>query len=310
MIIHKPVLFKETIENLSLTEGDIAIDATLGSGGHGREILKRIGSRGKMIAIDIDAENIRKFKEYYNRSEMGKNIIFVNDNFANLENILEKLNIVKVNAILADLGWSSDQLADPDLGFSFRFDAPLDMRLRREGDLSAASIVNGYSEYELENLIRIFGEEKNSRKIAHAICQYRKNKKIKNTVELAKILEKIFSRRFGKIHPATKTFQAIRIAVNHELENLEKFLPKAIDSLKPGGRLAVISFHSLEDRIVKNIFRENARGCICPVNFPRCVCGKSPKIKIITKKPIVPERIQIDSNPRSRSAKLRVCERL
>lgn len=310
------------------------MDATLGGGGHASEILKIIGKGGKLIAIDQDGEAIENFKKFIrlggqSPSEAG-NVIFVKDNFSNLQNILGGVQILAVDAILADLGYSSLQMEDAERGMSFLAEGELDMRLDREAELTAKKIVNEYPEAELKKILKEFGEEKFATSIARKIVQQRKIKLIEKTTELADIIISAVPEQFrhGKMHPATKTFQALRIETNKELEALAKFLPQAIDALSAGGRLGVISFHSLEDRIVKNMFRENARGCICPPDFPECVCGREPKVhpvkygeavppqaefnrvKIITKKPIVPSQEEIADNPRSRSAKLRICEKL
>ena len=288
------------------------MDATLGGGGHSIEILQSVGEKGRLVAIDMDEAAIERFKSKIKnqKSKFWKNVFLINRNFADLENILGELKIEKVNAVLADLGWSSDQLQGR--GMSFMKDEPLDMRLNRDQENTAKKIVDGYSQKELERILKEYGEEKFARNIARNIIEYRKNKTIETTRELAEIIEKTIPKRFQKagINLATRTFQALRIEVNNELENLEKFIPLAIEVLAPEGRLVVISFHSLEDRIVKNIFRQNARGCICPNDFPECRCGKSPKIKIITKKPIIPEENELKINPRSRSAKLRICEKI
>lgn len=319
MTTHKPVLPKETIENLNLKKGDIVVDATLGGGGHGREIMKRIGDSGVYIGIDLDESAINKFfaeipnsKSQISNSKIQKtgNIIIVNDNFANLEKVLEILKIKKANAILADLGWSSDQLEGR--GMSFLYNEELDMRYDCNQKLTAKKIVNEYFKEDLGKIIREYGEEKFYKNIAKAIVESRKKKDIRATQELAEIIRKAVPEKYQqiKINPATRTFQAIRIEVNQELENLKKFIPDAIEKLKTGGRLGIISFHSLEDRIVKNIFRDNAGGCTCPPNFPRCVCGKTASVKIITKRPIIPGEAEIKDNSRARSAKLRICEKL
>lgn len=306
---------------MNLKAGDAVIDATLGGGGHSRAILNEIGERGKLIAIDLDKEAIDRFKSGINNqeSEIGNNIYLIQDNFANLRDILADLKIDKpphhvlaqpndgqvhgkswcggkVNAILADLGWSSDQLTNR--GMSFREDQELDMRLDRGQELNAKKIVNEYAQEELEKIIRDYGEERFWRRIAGAIMRERKIKEIQTTKELAEIISQAIPvrYRYGRINPATRTFQAIRVEVNQELSNLKRFIPQALEALKSGGRLAIISFHSLEDRIVKNSFRENAGGCI----FPR--------VKIITKKPAVATDDEVRDNPRARSAKLRVCE--
>lgn len=310
MSIHKPVLLREVLEGLNLKAGDIVVDATLGGGSHSRAILKKIGKQGKLVAIDWDAKAIENFQNSLLVSQ-SKAVSLVQDNFAKLNNILGGLRIKKVTAVLADLGFSSDQMEDGNRGLSFQKDGPLDMRLNSQGKLSAWEVVNQYPLKDLEKIIREWGEEYLAGRIARKITEERKKKRILTTKELAALIERIAPKRyFQKIHPATKTFQALRIEVNQELANLKSFIPQAIASLAPGGRLAIISFHSLEDRIVKNIFRENARGCICPKSFPQCVCQREARIKIITKKPIVPTSEEVSNNPRSRSAKLRVCEKV
>lgn len=311
MSIHKPVLLREVMAGLNLKAGDVVVDATLGGGSHSRAILEKIGKKGKLIAIDWDAKAIENFRAslLVGQSEA---VSLVQDNFAKLNNILRGLQIEKVTAILADLGFSSDQLEDGSRGLSFQKNGPLDMRLSSESQLPAWEIINHYPLKNLEKIIRELGEERYAGRIARKIVAARKKKRILNTVELAELIADVVPRgmHFQKINPATKTFQALRIEVNQELENLKSFIPQAIDNLASGGRLAVISFHSLEDRIVKNIFRENARGCICPKSFPKCVCKRERKLKIITKKPIVPTNEEVSDNPRSRSAKLRVGEKV
>jgi 16S rRNA (cytosine1402-N4)-methyltransferase len=312
MSLHKPVLLKETIELLNLKANSVVIDATLGGGGHALEILDRIGEKGKLVAIDLDKEALDRFelKIKKTRSKIKGRIFFINDNFANLESILADLQIEHVDAIIADLGWSSDQLEGR--GMSFQIEEPLDMRLGRGIMLTAREIINEYPKDKLEAIIQKYGEEKFYRRIAGAIDSYRIKKQIETTTELAEIIKNAVPERFRRqrINPATRTFQAIRIEVNRELENLEKFISLAIDTLNPEGRLAIITFHSLEDRIVKKNLRENARGCICPISFPICKCGHVPKVRIITKKPMIADKVEIQKNRRSRSAKLRVCERL
>jgi 16S rRNA (cytosine1402-N4)-methyltransferase len=311
MSIHKSVLLEESIKALKLKAGSIVIDATLGGGGHALKILKLIGKKGKLIVIDADSGAIERFEKKLKKQKI-ENIILVQDNFRNLESILKKIGIKKVDAILADIGYSSDQLEDPKRGISFQLDAPLDMRFDQTQELTAEKIINEYNQEKLENIIKNYGEEKFYKSIVAGIIKYRKDKKIENTRELVEIIKQHVAVRYrhGKISPATKTFQAIRIEVNQELFSLRKFVSAAIEALNFSGRLAVISFHSLEDRIVKEIFRENARGCICPQTFPVCLCGQLAKIKLITRKPIIPQVKEIADNPRSRSAKLRVCEKL
>ena len=308
MIKHKPVLLKESIEGLKLKEGSLAVDATLGGGGQGSVILKTIREKGKLVAIDQDNVAVENFK----KKNSASNVILIQDNFSNLKNILAEIGIEKVDAILADLGYSSIQLEDLGIGMSFLKDAPLDMRLDRNGELTAKKIVNEYSQGQIAKIIKEYGEERFASIIAKKIADKRKTKPIETTSELVEIINSAIPEKWkhGKIHPATKTFQALRIETNKELEVLEKFIPQAIEVLAQGGRLAIISFHSLEDRIVKNIYRENARGCICPADFPICQCGQVAKVKIITKKPIVPTGGETQENPRARSAKLRICEKL
>jgi len=308
MRIHKAVLLKETIEALNLKNGDVVVDATLGAGGHSRKILERIGEKGKLIAIDQDQEAVNDFKK---STEGDLRVKIVKDNFSNLVGVLRGLDVFSVDAILSDLGFSSDQLGDEKRGLSFQKDAPLDMRLNQENEITAQKIVNEYSPIELEKILQEYGEEKFAKNIVRKIIETRKVKPIKTTKDLVEIIKTAIPEKFqhGKIHPATKTFQALRIAVNQELKVLEEFIPQAIEKLSFGGRLAIITFHSLEDRIVKNMFRENARGCICPSDFPKCVCGHFAKIKIITKKPIEPSALEVEENPRARSAKLRVVEK-
>lgn len=335
MNIHKPVLLQESIEGLSLKKGAVVVDATLGGGGHSIEILKKIGKEGKLVAIDLDENALERFKiqisksqfpnkskipnpEVYWKSEAG-NVVLAKDNFSSLKNILGGQGIKSVDGVLVDLGYSSLQLEDEKYGLSFLKDAPLDMRLDRNSELTAEKIINGYSRHELERILKEYGEEKFYKNIARKIIEHRKIKPIRGTAELVEIIKQSVPKKFryrkdpclpaGR-HPATKTFQALRIEVNKELVNLEKFIPQAIEILNSGGRLAVISFHSLEDRIVKNMFRENARGCICPPDFPRCVCDKKPEVRIVTKKPVSPSIEEIANNPRSRSAKLRICEKI
>ncbi|KKT88035.1 MAG: Ribosomal RNA small subunit methyltransferase H, partial [Candidatus Moranbacteria bacterium GW2011_GWC2_45_10] len=261
MTVHKSVLLKETVEALNLKNGSIAVDATLGGGGHGLEILKRISPDGKLIAFDQDERAVEAFrKRVSDDAELKKNekgIFLINENFEKIKDSLEFLKIEKVDAITADLGISSDQLEDAEIGISFRIDAPLDMRLDRKRELTASKVVNGYSEAELARVFREFGDEKYAGRIARKICEARKEKVIERTLELVSIIESavpaIYKR--GKIHPATKVFQALRIEVNNELGVLKKIIADGIGLLSPKGRLAIITFHSGEDRIVKNLFR-------------------------------------------------------
>ncbi len=325
--IHKSVLLQETINALNLKEGMTVVDATLGGGGHSREILKIIGDKGRLIAFDWDEEAINRIKNYelrikndkegYQFEQDGKiikigNIVLVNESFAKLGEILDSLQIEKVDAIVADLGISSDQLDDVRRGLSFKQDAELDMRLDRSKTLTAADVINSYSEEDLKRIIREYGDEKFAARIAGAITRARNEAPIKSTKQLAELICSTVPSvyRYGKINPATKTFQALRIEVNGELDTIKEFVPKAIESLAKGGRLAIISFHSGEDSIVKNVLREYARGCICPPELPVCRCGHEAKIKLVTRKPTSPSKEEVARNPRSRSAKLRVVERV
>lgn len=326
MTIHKTVLLNETIEALNLKPGMVVVDATLGGGGHSREILKKIGNDGELIAIDADAQAVDKFAEFLisnsqfpdkfqntnSKIQKAGNIYLVNENFASLKNILADLKIEKVDAIVADLGISSDQLQDSNRGISFQNDAPLDMRMDMAKGQTAADILNTYDEQELARILKEFGDERHARTIARNITTERKKNQILRTSQLVSIIERSVSGEYKrkKIHFATKTFQALRIEVNRELESLGSFLSQAVELLEPSCRLAIITFHSGEDALVKYKFRENARGCICPPEFPVCQCGRKPVVKLITHKPIVPSENEVEENPRSRSAKLRVIEKI
>ena len=314
MTIHKTVLLKETIDALNLKPGMIVVDATLGGGGHSLEVLKKIGSKGKLIAFDRDQDAIDRFKK---RIEVGsgevsdENIKLFHDNYSSLKDRLTSVDIFSVDAILADLGISSDQLADQERGISFQGDAPLDMRMDLTQGITAAEVVNTYAEQDLIRILKEFGDEQYAHSIVRNIIAERTEKPFTRTVELVELIERsvpgMYKRK--KLHCATKTFQALRIEVNQELETLESFLSQAVEVLKPGGRLAVITFHSGEDALVKYALRENARGCICPPEFPVCRCQKTQLINLITRKPIVPSDNEVLENPRARSAKLRVAEK-
>jgi len=321
MTIHKPVLLKETIENLNLKSGAVVVDATLGGGGHSQEILKKIGGDGKLIAFDQDMDAIERFIKTTNHkpqttknSKIKKigNLYLVNDNFENLKDILADLKIKKVDAILADLGISSDQLEDENRGISFQKDAPLDMRMDQTKGIIAADVLNTYSEKELARVLREYGDEQYAKTIARNIVRARDKNLLVRTSELVEIVRHSVPPAYKnkKLHFATKTFQALRMEVNHEKESLDSFLSQAVEVIKSHGKLAIITFHSGEDALVKHVLRENARGCICPPEFPVCRCGQKPKIRLITKKPIVPSEAEVGKNPRSRSAKLRVAEKM
>ncbi|MFL0269615.1 16S rRNA (cytosine(1402)-N(4))-methyltransferase RsmH [Candidatus Clostridium radicumherbarum] len=306
---HISVLLNEVIEGLNINENGTYVDCTLGGAGHSSEIIKRLNSNGKLIGIDQDLEALRAAKEKLTSYE---NVIYVHNNFTNIENILNELEIDNIDGILMDLGVSSYQLDNGERGFSYMKDAPLDMRMDREAELTAYEVVNGYSEEKLYKLIRDYGEEKFASRIAKFIVDRRENSPINSTYELVDIIKAAIpakARREGP-HPAKRTFQAIRIEVNKELEILDKAIEGSINKLKKGGRLAIITFHSLEDRIVKNKFKDLADPCKCPKEFPVCICGKVPTIKIISKKPIEPSMEEVEENPRSRSAKLRIAEKI
>ncbi|MEK9130423.1 MAG: 16S rRNA (cytosine(1402)-N(4))-methyltransferase RsmH [Patescibacteria group bacterium] len=311
--MHTPVLLNEIIEYLNPQANQNFIDCTFGFGGHSIPILKKTSPNGKLVGIewDIDAININKekFKEFDQR------IIFVNKNFANLKQIVSDLNF-PIHGILLDLGISSYQLDQSTSGFSFQRDELLDMRFNKlDTDLTAEKIINKYSEKELSDIFWKFGEEKYSRQVARMIVQERKKQKITTTKQLVDLISQIIKPKKTKftkhfIHPATKIFQALRIVVNKELENLRLVLPQAIEILEPRGRLCVISFHSLEDKIVKQFFKQESKNCICPSEFPQCICNHKMSLKIINKKVIMPTFEEIKNNPRSRSAKMRIVEKL
>lgn len=314
--MHKTVLLEESVEMLEVEEGDVIVDATLGSGGHSIELAKLVGEKGKVIVFDIDSRAIQEFQEKIEKdfSELKSRFELVNDNFANISERVRELGFSEIDGALADLGWRIEQIENEEYGMSFMKEAPLDMRMgnRSEGSLNASEIINNWDEHQLADLFWKYGEERNSRKAARAIIEARTVKKIETTKELGDILAKRIGSfyRKSKIHPATKIFQALRIEVNNEFDNLEKFLDGVKEVLKPEGRIAIISFHSLEDRIVKLYFRANTGGCVCPKGIPICVCGAKAVLKIITKKPIVPTTQELEANPRARSAKLRVAEKI
>lgn len=306
---HIPVLLNEVIEGLSIKEDGIYVDGTLGGAGHSKYIAKKL-TTGKLIGIDQDKNALEKAKEVL--KDYSENVILVHSNYENIEEILMKLEIEKVDGILLDIGVSSHQLDEKSRGFSYNKDAPLDMRMNMADKFTAKDLVNTYSEKQLEDVIWNYGEERWAKRIAEFIVQERKHKPIDTTFELVSIIKKAIpkgARRDGP-HPAKQTFQALRIEVNRELDVLKNSIPKMVKSLKPGGRLAIITFHSLEDRIVKNSFRELFKDCICPPEFPKCICDKAREIEIITRRPIVPSKEETKRNRRSQSAKLRIGEKL
>ncbi|MFP3897761.1 MAG: 16S rRNA (cytosine(1402)-N(4))-methyltransferase RsmH [Dehalococcoidia bacterium] len=303
--VHVPVLVDEVMEGLRAEPGGRFVDCTVGPGGHAAAILERITPSGKLLGIDADPEAIRSSQ--HRLSNYDPAVILVNDSFANLEAICERYHFHPVDGILFDLGVSSLQLDTAERGFSFQLDAPLNMRFDPGQGLTASDIVNSFTEQELARLIHNYGEERHSRRIARQIVQ---NRPISSTVELARLIEHVSGGRRSRIHPATRTFMALRIATNNELQNLELALRQTINLLRPGGRLAVVSYHSLEDRIVKQFLRNAASNCLCPPGTIICRCGHVPTLKLISRKVIKPTSLEIESNPRSRSAKLRIAERL
>lgn len=299
--VHKSVLFDESIKALQIDDTKIILDGTAGGGGHSSEIAKRAE---KLIAVDQDPDAIFVLNQ---RLGSMKNVTIVHDNFSNIKNILKKLNVDKIDGMLLDLGVSSFQLDTADRGFSFHKDAALDMRMSKSG-LSAKDVVNTYSEAELADVIYKYGEEKFSRKIAANIVKARQDKPIETTFELVDIIKSSLPQKAMRdSHPARKTFQAIRIEVNGELDVLKKTLDDAFECLNSKGRIAVITFHSLEDRIVKDKFNEWCKGCTCPKEFPVCVCGNKPKGKVL--KAVTPTEEELEANPRARSSRLRVFEK-
>lgn len=307
---HKPVLLKEVLEALSPKPGGKYIDCTVGSGGHAKAILERIVPEGRLLGIDIDPEAIELSAQ--NLRQFGSNVNLVNADYAFLEEIAPQYGFEKVDGILFDLGIASFQLENGKRGFSFNIEGPLDMRYNpHQQSLTAAEVVNTYHPKELARILREFGEEPRAWRIAQEIAKARKARDIETTLELARIVEKVYGGREGfRIHPATRTLLALRIFINRELEKLELGLRQAIKLLASGGRIVVITFHSLEDRLVKRFFEEEAKNCICPPRIPQCVCGHRASLKIITKKPIRTSEEEKEENPRSRSAKMRVAEKI
>lgn len=306
---HISVLLDECIDGLDIKPDGVYVDGTLGGAGHSFQIAARL-STGRLIGIDRDlvalAAAAKRLEPYKDR------VTLVHSNFCEIASVLRDLQIEGVDGILLDLGVSSPQLDDGARGFSYMADAPLDMRMNNEDPLTAAEVVNTWPYEELKRILYDYGEERYAPKIAAAICARREQQPIRTTLELVDIIRSAMpaSALREKQHPAKRSFQAIRIAVNDELGSVEKVMRDAIPCLNPGGRLAIITFHSLEDRIVKNGMADAAKGCTCPPNFPVCVCGKKPKVKLISRKPIVSGDEELERNPRARSAKLRVCEKL
>lgn len=311
MFEHKSVLLYETIDSLNVKPDGVYVDGTLGGGGHALEVCRRLGEYGRLIGIDQDADAIaaasERLRDYEDR------VTIVRSNYEEIQSVLRNLGIEKADGIYLDLGVSSYQLDTPERGFTYREDdAPLDMRMDQRNTRTAADLVNTYSEFDLYRIIRDYGEDKFAKNIAKHIVRARERKRIETTGELTEIIKGAVPAKVRAVggHPSKKTFQAIRIELNQELEVLNNSIDTMIDLLKPGGRLAVITFHSLEDRIVKIRFRNNENPCTCPPDFPVCVCGKVSKGRVITRKPVVPSEEEIEGNKRSKSSKLRVFERI
>ncbi len=306
---HKPVLLEECLTALNIRPDGIYLDGTLGRAGHSLEIVRRL-TGGRLIAVDRDETALTAARDRL--ADYMDRVTLVHSNFDRLGEILAELGLDGVDGMLFDLGVSSPQLDDPERGFSYMHDAPLDMRMDRTAPLTAREVVNEWPYEELRRILFDYGEERYAPAIAAAICRRREEKPIETTVELSELIRQAMPARAlrEKQHPAKRSFQAIRIAVNGELDALPPMLRSAAAGLNPGGRLAVISFHSLEDRIIKKTLQELAAGCTCPPEFPVCVCGKKPQIRILTKKPIVPDPKELEENPRARSAKLRVAQKL
>lgn len=307
---HEPVMLSETVDSLGCRPGGVYFDGTLGGGGHAYEILARTAPDGVLVGVDRDidalSESRRRLETFSDR------ILLVKGNFADIKNILSGLGIEKVRGILLDLGVSSHQFDTPGRGFGFSLNAPLDMRMDQEGGLTAFDIVNSFPEEKLKKIIKDYGEEMMPGRIVRAISERRKLSPIRTTGELAAIVAGALPGHLKnkRIHPATKTFQALRIAVNDELANLHEAIENGIDMLEQGGRFSVISFHSLEDRMVKNLFRSWEKGCICPPGFPVCTCNRKSKLKVPVKRAVMPRDTEIASNPRARSARLRTAIRI
>ena len=306
---HISVLLEECLEGLAIKPGGVYVDGTLGGAGHSAQIARRL-TTGTLVGIDRDPVALKAAGERL--APFGQRVRLVHSNFSDVAQVLQQLGLSGMDGMLLDLGVSSPQLDDGTRGFSYMADAPLDMRMNNEDPFDAAQLVNTWSQAELKRILYDYGEERYAPQIAAAICRRREQRPVETTLELVDIIRSAMppAALREKQHPAKRSFQAIRIAVNDELGAVEKVMKDAIDLLNPGGRLAVITFHSLEDRIVKNAMAEAAKGCTCPPSFPVCVCGKKPLVKLISRKPILASAEELEQNPRSRSAKLRVCEKL
>lgn len=306
---HTSVLLCETVDSLNIRPDGIYVDGTLGGGGHAGEVAKRLGDKGRLIGIDQDADAIRAASEHL--AAYQDKVTIVRNNYVNICQVLAELGIEKVDGIYLDLGVSSYQLDTAERGFTYREDAPLDMRMDQRNTQTAADIVNTYSESDLYRIIRDYGEDKFAKNIAKHIVRVRQEKPFETTGELIEVIKAAIPMKMRATggHPAKRTFQAIRIELNHELDVLNQSIDRMIDLLNPGGRLSIITFHSLEDRIVKTRFRENENPCICPPGFPVCMCGKVSKGHVVTRKPIIPTEEELERNKRSKSSKLRVFEK-
>ena len=307
---HISVLLEETIEGLNIKPDGIYVDGTLGGGGHSYQICRRLGDKGRLIGIDQDSEAIEAAGKRL--EEFKDKVTIVHSNYQNIDSVLQELCISGVDGIVLDLGVSSYQLDNASRGFSYREDAPLDMRMDQSMEMTAYDIVNGYSEQDLYRVIRDYGEDSFAKNIAKHIVKARNNEPIRTTFQLNEVIKAAIPAkvRQGTGHPSKKTFQAIRIELNRELDVLENSIDTMIRLLNPGGRLAIITFHSLEDRIVKTIFRNNMNPCTCPPGFPVCMCGKKPTGRVVTRKPIVPGEEELEHNKRAKSSKLRIFEKL
>jgi 16S rRNA (cytosine1402-N4)-methyltransferase len=313
--IHEPVLLNECIESLNIKSDGTYLDGTLGGAGHSLEILKRLDG-GTLVGIDQDEFAIEaagdSLRKAHNGNKANVKLVLIKGNFRDMAQLLRQHGVDGVDGILLDIGVSSHQLDEADRGFSYKQDAKLDMRMNTDGDLDASHIVNTYDEREIRDIIRQYGEEKWASRIASFIVKARENERIERTGQLVEIIKAAIpaqARRDGP-HPAKRTFQALRIAVNDELGALKDSINGAVEILKPEGRLSIVTFHSLEDRIVKDEFRIREKPCTCPPSFPVCVCGKKPELKVLTRKPVIPTNDELDRNPRSRSAKLRTAQRV
>jgi 16S rRNA (cytosine1402-N4)-methyltransferase len=309
-VFHRPVLVEEAVSSLRCRAETVFVDGTVGGGGHAAAILERTAPDGLLIGIDADGDALREAERRL--APFGERKILLKGNFADMATLLDGIHIGKVDGILLDLGVSSRQLDRADRGFSFSLDAPLDMRMDRSRGPSAYDLIHTLSEEELKRIIRDYGEERMAGRIARTLVEKRKLSPIRTTGELAAAVVRALPGQKGpaRIHPATRTFQALRIAVNNELGSLRQALAAGVERLREGGRFSVVSFHSLEDRMVKEAFRAGERGCLCPPDLPLCACGRKPTLKVLTRKPVIPGEAEIRDNPRARSAKLRTAERI